>query len=580
MNKKNLIIGKNSKIVKDIKHSLDDSFVCVSHRELNNIDFDQFGAIFLFSWDFRRADRNEEVVRRLPLNKTIFISSMAVKAFAIRGQWAAYPRVKRRIEDLVLSSQGSVLRLGLYETRGRIIRAHANVPICNAEILLNKLFKIVDSDVGYRRARVFELFILKRVRNLGLFDRWVVSLDRRVKGSDLFSLGGRFILFLILKIMSVDQRSYTADVMSFYPDILQVGYGALGSTVSKRVARDLSFSTVCSFLPDAELTENGFNLTRVGKLVTGLAKFWHGVYVVKVGGGYEKRVPLLPYRPRAPAFHIAADVVGIDRVDEKWLVRAVFPTGVMDEFVCNRLILAAGALENCRLLGEFLGEKVKLSDHQIGEFGTVEYPDFRDILGPKKFGFFVYSRKVLPLQVQVDATRKLRLYLEFRPVVADGGTQDINFYNRQTKGIIFRLFSNFSVDRLNEAFFNKFGFGVYRNRWSVFAQILNPDSIVFEPGRGFSKTQLLKKDYYEIRKWLELKFPSFRSVDNWFFVDGQHPMGGRALLENDRYKSLQCAGQLVVLGSPSAFDLGIFHHTQYLRSLYLIDGSPSGAIIN
>ena len=80
MNKrKNLIIGKNSSIVRSILHLLPDNFELISHSDIKETNFDKFEEIFLFSWS-NSTSKMHEILAFVPVKKLVFISSLAVYA--------------------------------------------------------------------------------------------------------------------------------------------------------------------------------------------------------------------------------------------------------------------------------------------------------------------------------------------------------------------------------------------------------------------------------------------------------------------------------------------------------------------
>ena len=93
MNKrKNLIIGKNSSIVRSILHLLPDNFELISHSDIKETNFDKFEEIFLFSWS-NSTSKMHEILAFVPVKKLVFISVLGrLCKSLIFFQISSYPR--------------------------------------------------------------------------------------------------------------------------------------------------------------------------------------------------------------------------------------------------------------------------------------------------------------------------------------------------------------------------------------------------------------------------------------------------------------------------------------------------------
>ena len=82
-----LIVGKNSKIVKELRESQDLSeFDFISFVDVQTVDFSRYLEIFVFSWDHRSISGNVSLISKMPLHKEVFVSSIAVRALDVRPQ--------------------------------------------------------------------------------------------------------------------------------------------------------------------------------------------------------------------------------------------------------------------------------------------------------------------------------------------------------------------------------------------------------------------------------------------------------------------------------------------------------------
>ena len=97
----NLIIGKNSNIIKSIADDLQGHHI-VSHREIDRINIAKYQHIFVFSWSHTDLNQNLILLEKLDLKKVIFVSTIAVMSLLKRNQWSRYPVDKAICEKKVL----------------------------------------------------------------------------------------------------------------------------------------------------------------------------------------------------------------------------------------------------------------------------------------------------------------------------------------------------------------------------------------------------------------------------------------------------------------------------------------------
>jgi hypothetical protein len=98
---KNLIVGKNSIIVKKLLknyNDLESIFDIVSHTELNSIS-NKYNKCYIFSYSLHKKD-NEVIIDWCCVNckKVFYISSSSV-VVAMHGELYKYPKIKMNAED-------------------------------------------------------------------------------------------------------------------------------------------------------------------------------------------------------------------------------------------------------------------------------------------------------------------------------------------------------------------------------------------------------------------------------------------------------------------------------------------------
>jgi len=130
------------------------------------------------------------------------------------------------------------------------------------------------------------------------------------------------------------------------------------------------------------------------------------------------------------------------------------------------------------------------------------------------------------------------------------------FFDDSTKNIFYKLFNRFSLHQINEAFFNKFGFGFKTKNVSVFLQVLAKDSIKVCIDGSLQRKRLDIGYIEEIYKRINLL--TFQKTNNPLLIDAQHIYGGKNL-ENKIFLN-----NIYIYGSPTLDSLDAFHHTQSL----------------
>ena len=127
-----------------------------------------------------------------------------------------------------------------------------------------------------------------------------------------------------------------------------IGYGALGAFYDK-THPSKSRKIIVSFVPNIFLNSYGFINSIIGKKDIGLAAKWHGVLTKQVPNTwFVKKDVLFKIKRLYPPVRQSdrLDVVSIKRENLWWEIQSVSQSGDLVYDYANRIILAAGPLEN------------------------------------------------------------------------------------------------------------------------------------------------------------------------------------------------------------------------------------------
>ena len=537
MQKKILIIGANSKIVKNINIP---NATTISHMEIHSYIFDEFSEIYLFSWSSRSLEENLELINKLPFSKLIFISTIAVFATYLKQQWNNYPNWKKVCEKHVLSHGGRVVRFGICDIN-HVNKLNDLVPFTTSDL--------IESYIGSSNKQVvtnlFNLLPISRSSKFQSIERFINSISIFLPGKFIFQV----MLEIILKLLGSKYYGYTYHSLRFFREHFQVGFGAIGSAFYVNGS-----GLVCSNGKDTLLNENGFKMNRLGLNKVGLGKYWHGVRIIFSRGQYYKKVPLVVKR-NSPPFNLLPFKVSSIEDHSNFLC-----LGLSNELLsssiklyCKSLTLSAGAIQNCNLLASLCESpiEIKFDDHEQGFIGTVDTKELVSKSYLTKKMFFSWGRKVF---VNDDLTA----LVDFRPtnVKRHGG-----FYNDTSTNIFMKILRNFSFSQLNEAFFNKFGFCIITKRFDCYVQIIARDSITLLDEK-LTRTRL-KQSFIEnsLSSFIN-SFSSFLKCADFITTDAIHINGGGSLLQETKVvKKLIDDNRIRILGSPNSYDMKCFHHT-------------------
>ncbi len=562
---KTLIIGKNARLVRQIVGKLPNC-TFISHKEVDQFDFSGFDVIFVFSWDRTGMHGNAELLDELPAKKVVFISTSAVLALQRRRQWNRYPNDKQKVEFEVLKRGGRVMRIGVTDP-DHALNLTGTFPFTSLDQIAEGILNWKLDGEGI--VELYELISGQLDGSIGIVSRFLERLSRWLPSGAVWQVPVQGIARLI----GSKSYGYTADAnASFFEEIL-VGYGALGSCYD-RMHPSPSRLLLVSGRPDEELNDCGFRNTRVGLGLIGLSRLWHGVMITRPTGNplsAFKDVPLWVRRPSAPAGRRAiAHVVAIQRLDGYWRLDAMDARHRERRFYTRQLTLAAGPLENVRLLAGLRPVDCQLSDHEIGMVGRCTANAAIQLGAVVPWGPFWRRAKVF-----LDEAPGVPFLVEIRPLVPSkhgGSDQDANFYLDSTRSLLIKLFKGLSLSRLNEAFFNKFGWAIPSRQCSVFVQALAKDTIKFsaaEPAGSkavWRRERLPSTSWIHIQQTLKSRFPEFVPENTVSTVDAQHIHGGAELRRDDLISHWCNQGVLRIIGSPTTETLGAMHHTRFLQA--------------
>jgi len=543
------IIGKNSKIIKEIKNNLE-GFDILSHMDCFDFDFSKYSHIYLFSWSHSSQNDNMKILEALPIEKVIFVSTVSVYANAIKLQWNKYPLMKLQVENIILRAGGKVLRLGICDQR--LLNKHKGlIPFTPSTDIINFLNLETPSQVT-------NLFCLERgkINPESLMARFV-SCVNRVCDILPTHLIFQAPLELFIKMLGSSDYGYTNNTLRFFGDSTQIGYGAVGSHHWNAKLSSNNDVLLVSPKNDILLDSHGFRGLRIGKNRTGLSKFWHGVSIIRDQNGFSKKVPLLINRASLPNYAIKAEAKSFDFHDGSFKVLIDSPIEKL-EMLSNKLILAAGAIENCKIINRTVQKDVTLSDHEIGFIGTINCDEIIKKGYLKKIGPFLIGRGVFCHSISPA------FILDFRPFSKAIINSKYNLYNDSASGILVKLMRRFTFGQLNEAFFNKFGVGISSDKLGVFIQLEVKNCISLSNNGTLLRKRAEKEELRFVLEMVKNKFPSFISSSEPYLFDGIHVVGGQELLNDSLIKSLLKSGKLTIVGSPTKSPLGPFHNTQKL----------------
>lgn len=552
---KKLIIGKNSKIVREIEADLHD-FEILSHGELTHENIKPYDIIYLFSWSHKSLQENIDIINLLDLSKTCFISTSAVFSLLVRPQWANYPNHKATVEKMVLDAGGKVLRIGVWgEEEAKKIGGI--LPLTTPSILLNALSDIMSSDRSVINA--FSVVGFPEIHNHKLLAYCVSKLSDVMPASFFFQAPVSFLA----KLLGLKKYSYSRDSLKLFSEETLVGFGVVGSAVSSEMKRNGICHTIIVGRKDNQLLDsNGFINTMIGRSKEGLSNYWHGVSITGTPEGeFLKNVPFYVSRPKAPKDALNASVCDIEFYDSSIFLRIDNPLLSNVGAWSKRVHLAAGVVQNQEIIRKHMTGTLQVSDHELANIGKVDANELVREGFIKKPLFFLRGRKVA-----VEKTDNDVFLIDFRPHCFKSKrlhTNDLLYSDRKAK-IVSSIFKAASFQLINQALFNKFGLCLNTAKYfDVYVQIEARNCITLDEAGAYTRERISQQKYKEIQLKVGKKFSSFDAVECIKSIDGIHLFGSLQKASRAFDDEVSKKKRLVIYGMASENErLGPLHHSK------------------
>lgn len=550
-----LIVGKNSRLVKSVLPLLSVPFEVCSHRDLPDIDFAQYDRVLVFSWCHKSLTQNLFLLQMLPLQKTTFVSTVAVNALYFRRQISKYPSSKAFAESYVLNAGGNVLRLGVFE--------HETTMDHFAHQVLTTLF-----DLAFYINNILKDNGKSEVITLGKVGKTPVSasVGRSILIRSIAYLSYKFPPFFVIQAplqlfirkMSSSYYGYTGDSQHYCADTVVVGTGYIAAEVSKYLSPCAIF--IQGNLDDHRLVEYGFNATLLGYYKKGITKFWHGVVIKFIKGAFIKTVPIFVDRPKIKNKTCTRFISKISQHDSILTLGGVADNS---EILCNKCIVAAGTIETAKLVKPLVNLNIDLyfDDHEIGCAGTISLSE------AERHGF-IQGTSFLPIMFRGKVKRvkigQSRILLDARPLIKNVNTATTNdIYSNRVSTIIVKLMRRFSLELINNAFFNKFGVSFKTRSIEIHYQIEVRDCIKLTVDNRLIRYRLQPNFFLKFENALKNFYPSYMPAEEWSSNDAQHVVGGKNC---DKLFNVAKAQNIFAVSLLPGFRLFEMHHTlRYAR---------------
>ena len=555
--KKSLIIGKNSRIVREISEFLD-GFDLISHTEIRQTNMDIYNKIYLFSWSHGEFKENTEMIKNLDLSKVCFISSIAVLALLKRRQWAQYPNAKAQIEKIVLDSGGQVIRIGIWGD-AEAKKVGGFIPLTTSRILVKTLQASRNSN-----EKVFHAFELTEFASKG-WQKFLEGLfgfiSDMVPGHTAFQLP----LAVSARLFKLKRYNYTRDCLHYFQQRVLIGYGAIGSAISKEAKKNnVGLQVVVSPNVNQLWSKNGFVNTMIGYDQIGLSGYWHGVSIEDdLVHGPRKKVPIIVKRPKPPLgtikLHVDELIFGKSHIMLVNHHEYLSSVGIWT----NQVHLAGGIYQNLSLLMKHISmPATRLSDHELVNLGTIDKKELLKKYFIKKIGFFVFGRKVDEVEINLRC-----ILLDFRPSAKKrrGSFNNDLIYSNRTVKIIAELLKNFSLSTINQAVFNKFGFALdLTEKFDVYAQIECDQCITIDSYGKIKRSRIEAKELTLIQHHLCSRYSTFHALSSPSSVDAIHLYGRLEVFDTNLEPYIKNNSLTIYCQAPEGERLGGRHHTRRL----------------
>jgi hypothetical protein len=540
---KKLIIGKNSKVVSSL--FIESQIDVISHKNIWKVDFSNYDRVYLFSWSNKSLDDNVHLLNLLPVGKLTFISTTAVYSAQSKMHWSSYVKWKCAIEKIVKKRQDNIIRLGVCDPM-LVKNSFGSVPFTSKE----KIKKFLLSDDGIlSEVNLFDIIEGGRKNFLSLIIYKLFEFANSNKYTEIFTI-------LLGRVISFPTRSYTLMSSQCFFDTLQIGCGALGSISSHK-------NIIYSNMDNSKINASGFNGSIIGYKKNGLMALWHGVSIKKIANGFKKEVPLWVRRKNVPSSAMSFHVFDVKYVYDYFKISGVVD-GYIKTIFSKKIILAAGSIENYKIINSIAAERsdVIFDDHDLICAGHISYSEavekkfiMRSSMGIVSPGFVSKERLNTHMNFMIDV----------RPSIKDKIINDDHLYSNKTLDIIFTIFKNFNIERLNQAFYNKFGVSLPVNNYDVYLQVERLESVILKRDGTLNRLVLSQNYISQLSKLLTEKFSSFKINSECIPIDAQHIVGGGSFYTDKVVDELLSRGLIKIKGDIHKYKLGAFHHTVELQ---------------
>ena len=528
-----LIIGKNSSLVKKLRANLNE-FNYISHTDIGYTNMNLYSEVYIFSYSRNSVEENIQFINKILHENIFYISTVAVFSLGYSGDFYEYPKIKNEVEKYCLNRGIKVIRIGSFENADYFKKT---IAVTTTEMI-----------VAY-----FEEINKPELKNLFYIDSYKENFFGHLYEKIFQAFSNQKYLALLLAITSkIFQKKlygYSYAANSCLKEHIQIGYGALGSRSNPSDMTHI----VISNNSNLKLTENGFNGFLIGKKKQGLGSLWHGVYTSACDNNksfvkkkiLRKNKLIKPKKTRLEIYPVNF----INNDGDFWIICSKYNK---KKLITNKLSLAAGPIENIRLLSCLEKIDVSLNDDEVFFAGTISSnePYLTHLL---KIGRLFVKQKYLHHTRMQDGY----LLIDVRPYIPHKANNlDQNFYNSSLIQIIYKLITKFSIFRINEAFFNLYGFGIKTRIFSIYCQYSKINSINIRANQGHINKLIKKRANYielmEINNHLLKLFNSFKRIDSQITtVDGQHVSGGEEILFQKKILKHINDSSLNIIGLPS-----------------------------
>lgn len=546
------IIGKNSRIVSQLR--LDKNFGLFSSAEIDVIPFADYDRIWLFSWFYNDFKKNIEIIKSIPGKKLVFISTQSVASNWIAKQPYRYVKDKLECEKLVLSRNGKVFRIASVDSEkamefGEIV-AYTSV---------KKLEDFINNSSSQNLNSVTEFYDLT-VGSIKPGHSITHNFLNKLRAYRPLNL----VHAVFCKLFGISCYGYSRDAQRVLSDVAVIGHGAIGGYATQNLVTSKD-ATFVSDEVDYVLDKNGFRKQIIGLSKFGLGGRWHGVSTCAgPNGTVIKNVDINVFRSsRIKPFNLhKRRIKAISYDGGKYLLTVQTKEGTEVNFCSKRLILGAGWAENIRLLSSLAHARIDtcLTDDESAVIGTISVTDAIKTGLVTQYGPIILFKNGIMFNSGscfVEARLPLRCY------------NDYYEYYASVYKILWNLMRSFNFQKLNSAFFNKFGVALMPgSTLDLFLTevVEGAISCVCENGDEvkYSRTRKLESPSYSLETIID-KFPSFKRKENISSFDGLHVTGGSEILALTPIQKLIEEKKLLILGTPGPHKDDPFHTTKRLQ---------------